>query len=106
MAEMNHFLHLLLGTDKRQRAALIGSLTNGQVDLLAEIFHNLIKVLPLDKAERKRLQRKNYLRTLATTKTAVTRRKAHIKQHSKQISDLLLGFGDKLLEVARLSPLA
>ena len=106
MAEMSHFLHLLIGTDKRQRAALMSSLTSAQVDLLGEIFHNLIKVLPLNKAERKKVQRKSYLRSLASTKTAVSRRKSQIKKHSKQISDLILGFGDKLLEVARLSPLA
>ena len=105
LVELGHFVQLLLTTDKKQRSALFSTLTNQQTDLLAEIFHNLIKVLPLNAPERKRLQRKPYLRTLANTKTSASRRKSVIKKNAKQIGELLLSFGDKLLEVIRLSVL-
>ena len=104
IADQLHFLSLLLNTDKKQRAALFQSLTNQQTDALGEIFHNLIKVVPLTKDEQKLLRRKPFLRLVGTTKTATSRRKSLVKKHSRQIADLLLSFGDKILEVARLSP--
>ena len=103
LAQLGHFLKLLLTTDKRQKAALISTLTHEQTDLLGEIFHNLTKVLPLNSQQEKKLRRKPFLRLLANTKTSPGRRKALIKRHSKQIADILSFFGEQLLEVVRLS---
>ena len=104
MADQLHFFSLLLGTDKRQRTALFQSLTNLQTDAIGEIFFNLLKVLPLTKEEEKLLKRKTFLRKIASVKTSPTRRKSIIKNHTKHITNLLLAFGEKILEVARLSP--
>ena len=104
IADQLHFLSLLLDTDKKQRAAIFQTLTKSQTDALGEIFHNLIRVLPLAKEEQKLLKRKPFLRLVATTKTSPSRRKSILKKHYKQVIDLLLSFGDKILEVARLSP--
>lgn len=103
LAQQIHFLHLLFTANDKQRRALLTTMSDGQVNVISEIIFNLLEKLPLDKNSQKLLKRKPYLKKLATIKTSSTRRRSLLKKYSKQISQILMHFGENILKVAGLS---
>lgn len=104
LAEQIHFLYTLLLADKKQGKAIFLTLSDAQVDVISEIVFNLLNKIPLDKkSDQKVLQRREYLKRLATIKTSVARRRNLLKKYWKQILQILVHFSDNILKVARLS---
>lgn len=95
--EQKPFLSLLLTTEKRQKQALLKSITNAQTDLLGEIFFNLVSTLPLTKSEESVLKRKPFIARIASLKSSPSRRKKILTRHHRQVINILDRFAAKLL---------
>ena len=94
------FFRLLLQTHLPQQKALLSSLSPGQVDLLTEVMHNILYVVPLLEKERKALQRKKILKEISVIKRSQTYRKKRMQTQKVQLLKVLAAYKDKLLEMS------
>ena len=101
LESQNDFLSLILKTGKQQRKALLDTLTHEQIDLLGEIFFNLINNFPISEQERKTLNRKKFIKILTDFKKKHSSRNSTIKKNKKYIADLLMKYKDNLLTLIR-----
>ena len=95
------FFRLLLQTHLPQQKALLSSLTSQQVDLLTEVVHNVLYVVPLVEKEKKALHRKKFLKEVSVMKRSQKYRKKRMQTKKVQFIKFLLTYKDKLLEVAK-----
>jgi hypothetical protein len=93
------YLKLLLSTDTIQQRALISTITPEQVDVLSEIFHNLL-TLPLTPAENKFVKARGLIiKKLGDTSKTQRYHKSQLNKHSRQVVKTLIYFKDKLWRV-------
>lgn len=94
--ENSSYLNLLLSEEKKQREALLKTISKKQVEVLTEIFHNLIQ-LPLVgkdlKLVRKRVKFINFLGKVSKNSTAKAR---YINKNKTQVLNILLHFKEQL----------
>ena len=91
------FLQLLLTSHLPQQKALIESASDEQVDLLTEVIHNLLYVVPIAHSVRRKLQRKVYLKDLANIKRSRKFRKSHMRKRKSDLLKVLMPFASDLL---------
>ena len=94
------FFKLLLQTHLPQQKALMNSLSGQQVDLLTEVVHNILYIVPLAEKERKVLLRKKFLKEISVMKRSQKYRKKRMQTQKVQLLKVLLSYKDKLLEVS------
>ena len=93
------FLRLFLNTEPYQQKALLFSITPEQLDVLSEIFHNLL-TLPLTQEESRFVKRREeVISKLANISKSVRSRRQAVNKHTRQILTVLGLFKDKILSV-------
>ena len=97
LKEHPNYLRLLLTTpNKTQAVALLDTATEGQLDLLSEIAHNLLALtLPPSLAKRITEGKQMLLKKIADKSQSKRRRLATVSKHCKQL------LGCKQLEVVK-----
>jgi len=96
MTENSAYLRLLLSEDKKQRLALLKTISKKQTEVLTEIFHNLLQ-LPLVGEDLKVIRRKVKLVKLLGKVVKNYKTKARlINKHKTQVLYLLLRFKEQL----------
>lgn len=93
------FLSLLLKTGKQQRRAILDTLSDSQLNLLGEIFYNLINTFPISQSEKNSLSKKRFVKVLTDFKKRPKLRHTVAKKNKKQIEDILLKYKDNLLSL-------
>ena len=97
-----HFINLLLSTDYKQQKVILNNLTPHQVDLLTEIFHNLVHVVDLNDVQGKYVKRNlKTLKLLGKLKRNRKTRNSSIKKHSKVVVKALEVIGFDLLNAGK-----
>ena len=87
---------LLLSTFPAQQKALLDTASHEQVDLISEVVHNIVNVVPLPHGERKSLSRRKYLKDISNIKRSVKHRKSIIRDNKKKLLDLLATYSPQL----------
>ena len=96
MRENSAYLHLLLSEEKKQRIALLKSISKQQTEVLTEIFHNLIQ-LPLVGEDLKVVRRKiKLIKLLGKVGKNYTTKARLINKHKRQVLSILLRFKEQL----------
>ena len=96
-----HFLELLLTTDKDQVKALMESLTASQVEVLVEIFINLLHINTPKKTKDLLRRRQRLIKKLTSRQLTIATKYRTIRQHMRQVYDTLLSVKGKLLQLLR-----
>ena len=96
-----HFLELLLTTDKHQVKALMESLTASQVEVLVEIFINLLHINTPKKTKDLLRRRQRLIKKLTSRQLTIATKYRTIRQHMRQVYDTLLSVKGKLLQLLR-----
>jgi hypothetical protein len=94
----NHFINLLLNTNKKQSIALIKSIDRSQTDALTEIIYNIFN-LSMNHKVLQKLNKRKALFKKVTNKKSYSRRKQIIYKHRYQIIDTLNLVKDKLMKI-------
>ena len=95
------FLSLLLKTEKNQRKALLSTLSQPQVDLLSEVFYNLINNFPIPQSDKKSLSKKKFVKVIADLKKSYKLRNSTVKKHKKQVEQILIKYRNNLLTLIK-----
>ena len=93
------FLSLILKAEKPQRRAILDTLSHDQLDFLGEIFHNLIHNFPIPQSEKKKLQKKQYIKLLTNLKKSHRIRIKAVKKNKKHIDETLIKYRNKLIKL-------
>lgn len=97
MKENEFFLRLLLNTTSQQQKVLLDTVTDNQLDLLSEVIHNILYVVPIAQQERKSLLRKQVLVELAKIKRSYKYRRTRVKVNKKEVMNILVKYARELL---------
>lgn len=99
LSENGSYLKLLLESHPKQQKALLDTASKQQVDLLSEILYNLLYVVPIDEAHRKRLLKKSYLKDIAKHNRSYAYRKRRIITRKLDLIKLLMTYSHELLQL-------
>ena len=107
MQSNKSFLQLLLSNnDKRQQNGLMQTISLEQLNVLGEIFYNLLNIVPLDKKEEKIVKKKKkILQKLSLLSKSYNSRRKLLLANKSALLKTLLSFKDKLLHVINSLPL-
>lgn len=95
------FLMLLLNAEKVQAKALLDTVSLNQASLIGEVVHNILTTVPIPTSERRKLNRKLYLKRIADLHRSYKSRKLEIKKHKKDLLDLFASYSHPLTQITR-----
>ena len=90
------YFDLILNTSSKQQGALLSTITDSQVDLISEVFHNFL-VLPLEGAQKQFVKKRiQFARKLSNNSKSHRYRRALILKHKKLVTKFIDYFKDDL----------
>ena len=99
LSKHKSFLKLLLTTDKSQARALMETINKEQVEVLVEIFINLLKLDVPTNTKSLLKKRKRLISKLVNKRINVSTKLSAIRRHFRQVHNTLLSVKNKLLQL-------
>ena len=95
--EDNHsYFDLILNTSSKQQGALLSTITDSQVDLISEVFHNFL-TLPLESGQKQFVKNRiQFIRKLSNNSKSHRYRRGLITKHRKLVTKFIDFFKDDL----------
>ena len=96
-----NFMELLLTTHKNQARALIETITKEQLNLIIEIFFNLLKLNVPSETKILLKRRARLVSKLTNRRLSISTKQALVSRHFHQLYHTLLSVKGKLLQLIR-----
>ena len=90
------YFDLILNSSSKQQGALLSTITDPQVDLISEIFHNLL-ILPLESGQKQFIKKRiQFVKKISNNSKSYRYRRRLVIKHKKLVTKFLDFFKDEL----------
>ena len=90
------YFDLLLNTSSKQQTALLSTITDPQIDLISEIFHNF-QIVPLEGQQKQFVKKRiRFVRKVSNNSKSYRYRRSLITKHQKLVTKFIEFFKEDL----------